>query len=453
MVVEPWPLSEFDQDDRAGILRRDPEYQRRPVWNAKTRMLLVDSVARGVPAGAITLYKVQTKSYAQYEVIDGKQRLTTLFDFLNDKLVVEANQVRSDDEVSQMGLKLAKPLWGKKFSELSQPIKLRLRQYRFPVFVVSGPRWAAVQAFTRMNRNPYALRPQEVRNAMFMGTNFLQTSIRIAIGLKVDKSPQPSTYFRRLGIVSRDGWDRMQDVQLVSELLLLILEKGAQERRDELDAAYQRYGRRSGADTKKLRLAEKRLTHICQQIAQIFLGKSLRTYNFPSNAENDFYALVGAFDHRGLLSKVQMDASRSHLTRALAEFRRQAALRTIAIRDGKNVGKEHTSPIVDAYATTFLGGQMNSKKRRDARIQVWVQVINDVVKQIEAHGFSPLQRDLIWLASKGKRCGRCNKVVEWHEYQAGHKDSKAAGGPSLVTNGRVEHKRCNQSAGARMSTK
>ena len=106
------------------------------------------------------------------------------------------------------------------------------------------------------------------------------------------------------------------------------------------------------------------------------------------------------------------------------------------------------SALVVDYGKTFLGGQTNSSTRRDTRINVWKQVINDVVEPAEKEVFSPLKRSLIWAQSVDKVCVRCNEIVEYKDYHAGHKTPKALGGKPVLANGQVEHARCNQQVGA-----
>ena len=54
--VATWQVSQINQAQQSATLKVSPEYQRRPVWTKKDQMLLIDSIARGVPVGAITLY-------------------------------------------------------------------------------------------------------------------------------------------------------------------------------------------------------------------------------------------------------------------------------------------------------------------------------------------------------------------------------------------------------------
>jgi len=50
-----WKISEFVTNKQSNSIELNPEIQRRQVWAEKDKMMLIDSIARGVPLGAITL--------------------------------------------------------------------------------------------------------------------------------------------------------------------------------------------------------------------------------------------------------------------------------------------------------------------------------------------------------------------------------------------------------------
>src|ERR1035438_8485590 len=66
---------------RNGRLNLDPVFQRQSVWRQRQREHLIDSVFHGYPIPAIFLYKHidENTGTMMFEVVDGKQRLETLF--------------------------------------------------------------------------------------------------------------------------------------------------------------------------------------------------------------------------------------------------------------------------------------------------------------------------------------------------------------------------------------
>ena len=74
----------------------DPEYQRTgAIWNPDRKRLLIDSMLRGYDVPKIyfrefvPMEQVDENTY-KYAIIDGRQRLETIFDFLDDKFTIEA---------------------------------------------------------------------------------------------------------------------------------------------------------------------------------------------------------------------------------------------------------------------------------------------------------------------------------------------------------------------------
>lgn len=71
-----WPISGFIDRNRLNLT---PSYQRGDVWGSSDRSALIESVLRGIPLPSIILLQ---KDGGNYEVVDGKQRLTTLLRFV-----------------------------------------------------------------------------------------------------------------------------------------------------------------------------------------------------------------------------------------------------------------------------------------------------------------------------------------------------------------------------------
>ena len=74
---------------RAKLLDLDPPYQRRSVWNKGFKQFFIDTVLRDFPCPPIFVNMEVTASGASlYHVIDGKQRLLAILDFLEDKFPI-----------------------------------------------------------------------------------------------------------------------------------------------------------------------------------------------------------------------------------------------------------------------------------------------------------------------------------------------------------------------------
>ncbi len=96
-MIQPYALQNFNRTaaDLHGQHQRmpfdmDPPYQRGHVWSALQRENLILSFVQGLPVGAVFINR-RVLDFSQPErVVDGKQRLTALFDFIDGGLEVPA---------------------------------------------------------------------------------------------------------------------------------------------------------------------------------------------------------------------------------------------------------------------------------------------------------------------------------------------------------------------------
>jgi uncharacterized protein with ParB-like and HNH nuclease domain len=78
-------------DLRDGVLRI-PDYQRdSDQWSEETKSLLVESVINNLSIPAFFFEVIIEESGEKNEVIDGQQRLTTLFDFYQNRFKLVAS--------------------------------------------------------------------------------------------------------------------------------------------------------------------------------------------------------------------------------------------------------------------------------------------------------------------------------------------------------------------------
>jgi hypothetical protein len=225
----PQDISWFLDLTRNGQIDMDPPYQRRSVWTLKDRRFFLDTVFRGYPCPPIFLHK--TLGDAQktvYAVVDGKQRLQTLFMFAQNELSI------ADDFGDER-------LNGKRWNGLADSEKQVFWDYVLPVEFLSfdpNDTREVNQAFDRLNRNMRKLEPQELRHARWDGWF-----------IRFVESECDDVIWRELGLVTNARSKRMKDAQFMSELLLVVIErKQSGFDQQALDDAYARYEEVEDAD-------------------------------------------------------------------------------------------------------------------------------------------------------------------------------------------------------------
>lgn len=206
---------------RTNQLDLEPPYQRKSVWSPKDRRFFLDTIFRNYPCPPIFVHKTITdEGFTVYHVVDGKQRLETVLQFAQ-------NLITLDKQFGDTTLN------GKNFSELSTDQKRIFWDYVFGVeFLDIADNADVNKVFDRVNRNQRNLKPQELRHARHSGW-FISD---------VEEESEDS-FWESFKITTKARSKRMDNVQFVSELMLIILDKKimgfSQEYLDEKTALYE----------------------------------------------------------------------------------------------------------------------------------------------------------------------------------------------------------------------
>lgn len=121
----------------------DVEYQRDYCWSLEDKQNLIDSIFKHVDIGKIVL--VNRDILEPWEVLDGKQRLSTIRDFYEDKFTYR----------------------GKKYSELSKQDRRYFEGYSLPTAILDTPdNDTIIRQFIRLNTCGKAMSKEDIENAM-----------------------------------------------------------------------------------------------------------------------------------------------------------------------------------------------------------------------------------------------------------------------------------------------
>ena len=144
-----------------GKLNIQPSYQRQYVWDGKKASLLVESVLLDIPIPII--YLAQNDDGVE-NVIDGQQRLTSLFSFILGKF--------PDGRAFKLsGLNVYTELNGKLYKDLDDEKQEKIRDYALRVisFTKESDPDLQYEIFQRLNTGSVALNDQELRNCIYRG--------------------------------------------------------------------------------------------------------------------------------------------------------------------------------------------------------------------------------------------------------------------------------------------
>lgn len=143
----------------ANTLKLDESFQRNGgIWGRKNKSLLIESVVLNIPIPSIYLSEDKEGTLI---VIDGRQRLSTLFDYMDDKFRLS-------------GLSIMSELNGKKFSQLVGDLskyksKIEDRSLHVAKIRYGTDETFIVETFERVNTKGARLNAQEIRNALHQG--------------------------------------------------------------------------------------------------------------------------------------------------------------------------------------------------------------------------------------------------------------------------------------------
>ena len=150
-----------------------PEFQRVFRWSAQQKSRLIESLLLGIPLPPIY---VAVNDEGVWEVIDGVQRLSTIFEFMGE-LKGPASEI-SDKIVIKPPLVLEATkhlptLAGAKYDFLDNTLKLEFKRTRLDVKILEreGSASGKFDLFERLNTYGASLSPQELRNCILVSIN------------------------------------------------------------------------------------------------------------------------------------------------------------------------------------------------------------------------------------------------------------------------------------------
>ena len=240
-------ISEILKWNNDGQLILTPKFQRRNVWKVDAKSYLIDTVIREYPMPKIYLRRtVNSKTrLAEYEVVDGQQRLRAIIDFHRGNLTLSRKH---------------NPLGDITFQRLPDTNQRKFLRYMISTEIMRNATDEEVwKMFERLNKNAMTVNKQEHRNAQFSGY-FKQTAYQLAAEEKALNA------WRNLRVFSDQQIARMSEVELTSDVLVAIID-GISDITD-ITEAYNRYDQ----DFPKQKRAEatfrKTLSYVTDKLAE-----------------------------------------------------------------------------------------------------------------------------------------------------------------------------------------
>jgi hypothetical protein len=201
----------------ADELQLKAPFQRNPVWTAKQKSYLIDTILRGFPIPELYMQEfTDANGNDVYVVVDGQQRIRACEGFIAGEFAINGED---------------SPEWADMtFNDLSETDKRQIYNYKFVVRVLPDMADKELRSmFQRLNRNVVALNRQELRHATYWGE-----FITCMESLSNDER------WAGMSLFTPNDIRRMLDTEFISELVVAHLH-GLQNKKESLDKWYKTY--------------------------------------------------------------------------------------------------------------------------------------------------------------------------------------------------------------------
>lgn len=170
ILKQTWSVKEIYRKIKKEELVLSPGYQRNEIWNIHKKTAFIESLFMEILVPPVYVVEVPSEKALDenfYEVVDGKQRLSTIRDFLENKFVL------SEKDLEYYGDIFSK----KNFNDIENEENYRELLNAFlssilDIYVITAnsPEFTKYDIFSRLNRGSERLFVNELRKAIYRST-------------------------------------------------------------------------------------------------------------------------------------------------------------------------------------------------------------------------------------------------------------------------------------------
>lgn len=409
-------------------LNLDPAFQRQSVWSLGDRRRLIESLLERRPLPSVFLYKRQGYGgKVVYDVIDGKQRLESVFMFMGTGgfAATKRFEVKRFDSNGS-------PEWVS-WDRLASHEKNLLRSTELQTVEIDWDLGDVIDLFVRINSTGKRLTGAEKLNAKFMHSDFLVTAKKLA--------EQNEPFFKKHRVFSPGQLTRMKHVEFVAELLASLHAGGPINKKRELDRLI------AGGTISAQTLASARTDFVTtlKRIETIFptLGQTrMRT-------STELYSLVLLIHRMSECGYVFGQKSRNEMAQQmLVNF--GVGVDTVSERIKGGKGARADQALYLDYLNT-VRSDTDSQKSRKKRQRILEDVLAGIFEPKHCtRAFSPAQRRILWHSSAERKCAipGCPTKLTWDDFTVDHVRPHAKGGLTDLSNAQLMCRKHNSAKGA-----
>lgn len=396
-----------------GSLILQPEFQRDYVWSSAKASQLVESVLLRIPLPIVYLSETAD---SDWEVVDGQQRLTSLYAFVRGQF--------PDGTTFRLGrLHVRDDLRGKGFRDLTRTDQNAILNYTLRAIILNKESHPDVkfEVFERLNCGSVQLKDAELRNCMYRGAynDMLAELSSNDFLLKVRHADRPHK--------------RMEDRQLILRFLAMkrnshLNYRGSMKQFMNNEMETHRY-----ASTTEIASMKRQFEDAIASAWHVFGSNAFRRWTPSPEAQ-----LSGSWDSK--LNVALWDT----LLYGLAFYeRRQIIPVSDAIREEFLDLMSHDPVFVD-----YIGRTTDNPSRVHYRARVWLERLEKLVS-VPANETRAFSRELkTALHDTNPTCTLCGqRIHEPDDAEVDHVEHYWRGGSTIPENARLAHRYCNRKRG------
>lgn len=186
-----WAISKLVADRPS--INLNPTWQRGAAWKDPRKILLIDSILRGMDIPKVYLRKLPANGAHKHDAVDGQQRIRAIWEFR-----AGAFSLKYPDPLPAIG---AHSIHGLKFSQLHKSLRDHFDAFQVSVAeITSADNDEITNLFARLQLG-VALNPAELRNAMLAPARHIIDSIATGHSF-FDATKIPNTRYKRQDYVA-----------------------------------------------------------------------------------------------------------------------------------------------------------------------------------------------------------------------------------------------------------
>jgi hypothetical protein len=405
----------------------EPGFQRRSVWTLTDRQRLIQSIMSNYPVPCIFLYRRSNRGKLIYDVIDGKQRLETIFMF--------TGVGRFKRDIFSAKMDLGDNLQFHDWFNIRRHYKSYRHifdSYKIQMVEVTGNLGDIIDLFVRINSTGKRLTSGEKRHARFYLSPFLKEAERLVL--------RSQHYLLSQRILTKAQIDRMKGTELFAELLMSIHSGGPINKKVSLDRAIGNEGI-NGNTLNRLSNEFIRTLNLMK-----YMFPELKQTRFKNTAEYyTLFMLIWEMNSAGLILK---DRKRNRIANSIMK---KLSLGVDELREQlrKVRPAKPAQRLYSDYLLTVIGDtdSLANRERRREIIKGLLYTIYE--RKDEKRTFTAEQRRIIWNNEEKHKCGHCKKILVWDDFTIDHIVAHMRGGKTKLENAQLLCRSCNSRKGGK----